>query len=207
VLLNLRFVPMGIAIAPWLRHGAWLRAARGQALIDASWALSGRGDGRFDVDFLLGATAIQYPAWVLGTAVGALAGAAIGDPNALGLDSIFPAFFLGLLVAELRKPSAPRVALLGRHCGRPDSGGAGGGPDHRRRPGRDPGTPAVSAVVWVTVAGLAIATAGGHAKAITIDARVLGLAVAASALALRAPLYVVVIAAAAATAILRAIVS
>jgi len=113
VLLNLRFVPMGIAIAPWLRHGAWLRAARGQALIDASWALSGRGDGRFDVDFLLGATAIQYPAWVLGTAVGALAGAAIGDPNALGLDSIFPAFFLGLLVAELRKPSAPRVALLG----------------------------------------------------------------------------------------------
>ncbi len=65
----------------------------------------------------------------------------------------------------------------------------------------------MSAVVWVTVAGLAIATAGGHAKAITIDARVLGLAVAASALALRAPLYVVVIAAAAATAILRAIVS
>ena len=113
VLLNLRFVPMGIAIAPSLRHGAWLRAARGQALVDASWALSSRGHGRFDVDFLLGATAIQYPAWVLGTVAGALAGSAIGNPNALGLDAIFPAFFLGLLVGELRRPAARPVALLG----------------------------------------------------------------------------------------------
>jgi 4-azaleucine resistance transporter AzlC len=113
VLLNLRFVPMGIAIAPWLRHGAWLRAARGQALVDASWALSSRGDGRFDVDFLLGATAIQYPAWVLGTVAGALVGSAIASPDALGLDAVFPAFFLGLLVTELRRPAARPVALAG----------------------------------------------------------------------------------------------
>jgi len=102
ILLNLRFVPMGIAIAPSLRHGGLGRAFRGQALVDASWALANRGDGRFDIEFLLGSTLAQYPGWVLGTVLGALAGGAIGNPGALGLDAIFPAFFLALLAAELR---------------------------------------------------------------------------------------------------------
>lgn len=86
---------MGISIAPFLPHRALGRAVRGQALVDASWALSIRGEGRFDVDFLLGATLIQYPAWVFGTVAGVLAGGVISDPNSLGLDAIFPAFFLG----------------------------------------------------------------------------------------------------------------
>ncbi len=113
LLLNLRFVPMGIAIAPWLPHRALGRAVRGQALVDASWALSNRGEGRFDVDFLLGATLVQYPSWVIGTIVGVLAGGVIGDPTTLGLDAVFPAFFLALLVVEMRRPAARRVAVLG----------------------------------------------------------------------------------------------
>jgi 4-azaleucine resistance transporter AzlC len=113
ILLNLRFVPMGIAIAPSLPHGALGRALRGQALVDASWALANRGDGRFDTSFLLGSTLAQYPAWVLGTALGAVAGGAIGNPASLGLDAIFPAFFLGLLVAELRRPGGRTAAALG----------------------------------------------------------------------------------------------
>lgn len=113
MLLNLRFVPMGIAIAPSLRAGPLGRALRGQAIIDASWALANRGGGRFDIEFLLGSTLAQYPAWVGGTVVGALAGGLIGNPRALGLDAIFPAFFLGLLVAELRRAEARPVAMLG----------------------------------------------------------------------------------------------
>ena len=113
LLLNLRFVPMGIAIAPSLRAGPLGRALRGQALVDASWALANRGGGRFDIDFLLGSTLAQYPAWVAGTIIGALAGGLLGNPRSLGLDAIFPAFFLGLLVAELRRPQARRVAALG----------------------------------------------------------------------------------------------
>jgi 4-azaleucine resistance transporter AzlC len=111
-LLNLRFVPMGIAIAPSLEHRALGRALRGQALVDASWALSNRGDGRFDVPLLLGSTLAQYPAWVFGTVVGVALGGVIGNPDAFGLDAIFPAFFLGLLVIELRRPGAPLVAGL-----------------------------------------------------------------------------------------------
>jgi 4-azaleucine resistance transporter AzlC len=113
VLLNLRFVPMGIAIAPWLPHGSLGRALRGQALIDASWALANRGDGRFDTQFLVGSTLVQYPAWVLGTALGVVVGASIGNPDTLGLDAIFPAFFLGLLLNEIRRPGAPVVCALG----------------------------------------------------------------------------------------------
>jgi 4-azaleucine resistance transporter AzlC len=113
ILLNLRFVPMGIAIAPSLPHGGLGRALRGQALVDASWALANRGDGRFDIDHLLGSTLAQYPGWVLGTVLGAIAGGVIGNPDALGLDAIFPAFFLALLAAELRRPGARPVAALG----------------------------------------------------------------------------------------------
>ena len=113
VLLNLRFIPMGIAIAPSLLHGRWGRAARGQAIVDASWALAARGGGRFDIDFLLGSTAAQYPVWVLGTVLGVLGGSLIGDPKALGLDAIFPAFFLALLVPELRSRDGRAVAATG----------------------------------------------------------------------------------------------
>jgi len=61
----------------------------------------------------LGGTLPQYPAWVLGTVVGVVAGGALGNPESLGLDAIFPAFFLGLLAAELRRPHAVATALVG----------------------------------------------------------------------------------------------
>jgi 4-azaleucine resistance transporter AzlC len=103
ILLNARYVPMGIALAPSLRGSALGRAAVGQTMIDASWAMANLGRGRFDPAFMVGATAPSYPAWVGGTAIGVLIGDAIGDPNDLGLDALFPAFFLGLLFAgELR---------------------------------------------------------------------------------------------------------
>ena len=88
-------------------------AATGQATVDASWALAVRGDGGFDREHFLGATLPQYPAWVGGTALGVFGGGALGDPSALGLDAIFPAFFLGLLAAELGRPRALAAALLG----------------------------------------------------------------------------------------------
>jgi 4-azaleucine resistance transporter AzlC len=112
-MLNARFLPMGLAAAPALRGRALRRAVEGQAVVDASWALAVRGEGSFDRELLLGATMPQYPAWVAGTLIGVLAGGALGDPDTLGLDAIFPAFFLGLLAAELSRPRAAAAALLG----------------------------------------------------------------------------------------------
>ena len=45
VLLNARFGPMGVAVAPYLKGGPLRRALEGQAVIDASWALASRGGG------------------------------------------------------------------------------------------------------------------------------------------------------------------
>ena len=114
VLLNARFGPMGIAVAPYLKGGPLRRALEGQAVIDASWALASRGGGRFDREFMIGATIPQGAAWIIGTAIGALGGNFIGNPERLGLDVIFPAFFLALLADELRGGRrAVTVALTG----------------------------------------------------------------------------------------------
>ena len=114
ILLNVRYVPMGIALAPSLRGGALRRAAIGQTMIDFSWAATSRGGGRFDPAFMMGATTPAYPCWVGGTALGVLAGDLIGDPAALGLDALFPAFFLCLLVEGELRPGLPAVvAALG----------------------------------------------------------------------------------------------
>lgn len=102
VLLNARFLPMGIAVAPFLKGGPLRRALEGQAVVDASWAMASRGGGRFDREFMIGATIPQVTLWIVGTIVGVLVGGAVGNVERLGLDVIFPAFYLTLLVEELR---------------------------------------------------------------------------------------------------------
>lgn len=100
-LLNLRFLPMGVAIAASVRGSALWRAVQGQAIIDLSWAMSAREGGRFDIPYMVGITAANYPAWLGGTVLGVLAGDVIGNPENLGLDALFPAFFLALLWTEI----------------------------------------------------------------------------------------------------------
>ena len=112
-LMNGRFLAMGTALAPSLPGGPLKRAAQGQTVVDASWALASRGDGTFDRWLLFGTTAPQYVTWVLGTVVGAFGGELLGDTDRLGLDAVFPMFFLGILVAELREPRSRFVAICG----------------------------------------------------------------------------------------------
>ena len=111
--MNSRFLPMGVALGPSLPGGRLRRAVQGQTVVDSSWALALRPDGTFDRAFLFGHSAGQYVCWVTGTALGVLGGGV--DSRALGLDAVFPAFFLALLVAELRKGTrtSAGVALAG----------------------------------------------------------------------------------------------
>ena len=113
LLINTRFLPMGLAVAPTLKGGPLRRAAEGQTMVDASWALANRGDGTFDRQIMMGATIPQASAWWIGTALGALGGALLGDPETLGLDAIFPAFYLALLAEELSDRSMLSSAALG----------------------------------------------------------------------------------------------
>ncbi len=117
MLLNSRYVPMGIALAPSLEaeRSLWKRCLISQAMVDFSWAAAMRGGGRFDHRFMVGVTIPMYLSWIAGTAVGVLAGDLLGDPESLGLDAIFPAFFLALLLGGEAggSPKAVTAALLG----------------------------------------------------------------------------------------------
>jgi 4-azaleucine resistance transporter AzlC len=112
-LMNSRFLPMGLALAPSLPGSWWKRGAQGQTVVDASWAMASLGEGRFDRWFLFGATAPQYVCWILGTVIGAVGGDLLGDIDALGLDAVYPAFFLALLYAEMTNRRSRLVALAG----------------------------------------------------------------------------------------------
>jgi len=111
VLLNARYAPISISVAPLFDGPRLRRLVESQLIVDESWALASRGGGRFDRRILLGAGLLLYAAWVSGTAVGVLAGDALGDPKDLGLDGAFPALFLALLVPQLRAPRASVAAL------------------------------------------------------------------------------------------------
>lgn len=112
-MMNSRFLAMGAALGPSLPGGPLKRAAQGQAVVDASWALALREDGTFDRRMLFGSSAIQYVTWQSGTILGALGGDLLGDPDTLGLDAVYPAFFLALLIAEARSGRTRGVAALG----------------------------------------------------------------------------------------------
>jgi 4-azaleucine resistance transporter AzlC len=113
LLLNARYAPIGISVAPWLEGPRWRRFLHAQLVVDESWAIAARGEGRYDRRILIGAGVLLYVAWVLGTAVGAVAGRALGDPTKLGLDAAFPALFLALLVPQVRSRKPLFAALLG----------------------------------------------------------------------------------------------
>jgi predicted branched-subunit amino acid permease len=113
LLVNARFLVMGFAVGPSLPGSALSRAAQGQALVDASFAVASGGDGHFDRGLLIGATLPQAAAWIGGTAVGVLAGPLLGDPRRFGLDAIFAAFYLFLAAGEAHSRRGLAAALAG----------------------------------------------------------------------------------------------
>src|SRR3954449_9773936 len=113
MLMNGRWLPMGLAVGPFLSGGRLKRAAQSLALVDASFALSSRGDGTYDRGVLIGATLPQAAAWTGGTLIGVLTGSLLTDPGALGLDAMFPAFFAVLLAGEVRGRAAVTLACAG----------------------------------------------------------------------------------------------
>jgi 4-azaleucine resistance transporter AzlC len=103
LLLNARYLAFGLSVAPLLRGAPGRRAVAAQLLTDESAALALAQPGPQEaarVFWLTGAA--LYLTWNTGTLLGALAGDAIGDPRALGLDVASPAAFLALLGPLLR---------------------------------------------------------------------------------------------------------
>src|SRR5436190_8569042 len=102
LMLNARYLPLGVTVAPWLVGGSWSRLLHAHLMVDESWAIASEGQGRWNPRVMLAAGIGLGIAWIGGTAVGVLFGDALGDPSKLGLDAAFPALFLALLAPQLR---------------------------------------------------------------------------------------------------------
>lgn len=111
-MVNVRHLPYGLAAAPYLGTGS-ARLARIHLVNDESVALAlAQPDvpsGRRGLTYAGGGIAL---AWPLGAAAGAALGSVI-SPDALGLDAVFPAVILALVVPALRECTTRRPLFLG----------------------------------------------------------------------------------------------
>jgi 4-azaleucine resistance transporter AzlC len=113
VLLNARYAPISVTVGDQFRGSVVRRLLEAQLIVDESWALSRHSDERYDRRLLVGGGLVLYVCWVGGTALGALVGDRLGDPERYGLDAAFPALFLALLVPQVTSRRALAAALAG----------------------------------------------------------------------------------------------
>jgi 4-azaleucine resistance transporter AzlC len=113
VLLNARYAPISVTVADQFEGPVLRRLLEAQLIVDESWALSRREDGRYDRRLLIGGGLVLYGCWVGGTALGAVIGNRLGDPNRYGLDAAFPTLFLALLITQIDSRRALAAALAG----------------------------------------------------------------------------------------------
>ena len=113
VLLNARYAPISLTVAPVLGGPLLSRLLQSQLIVDESWAVSQVGGGRVDRRLIVGAGLTLYVGWLGGTALGVVGAGVVGNPARFGLDAAFPALFLALLVAQLSSRQALVAAVLG----------------------------------------------------------------------------------------------
>lgn len=101
--VNARHILLGAAIAPWmLKVPPLRRAAALFFLSDANFAqaMTARARGEHDAGVLLGSGLLMWAAWMIGTAIGAYGGAALGDLTRFGLDVVMVCYFSAMALAQ-----------------------------------------------------------------------------------------------------------
>lgn len=111
LLVNARHLPFGFALADTVRGHRWVGSF---LMIDeaVAFGLAQQDPVRRRVAYFTCAVGL-FVAWNIGVAIGALAGTAITDTDAFGLDAAFPAVLLALVLPALRDPAQRIPALLG----------------------------------------------------------------------------------------------
>lgn len=114
VMLALRNAAYGISLVPVFPRSLRERAVLSHLVIDETTAMARAQDDPLAARRAFLATGVSvWVFWNTGTLVGALIGNGIGDPRTYGLDAMFPAAFLALLVPQLRRAGAPVSAIAG----------------------------------------------------------------------------------------------
>lgn len=113
LLLGTRNTLYGLRMAPLLKWRGWRRAAAAHVLIDESTAMSVNREttAAARLGFLTTGVSV-FVLWNLATALGAVAGEAVGDPRTFGLDAAVGAAFLALLWPRLKDRRNVLVGVL-----------------------------------------------------------------------------------------------
>ena len=111
LLVNARHLPFGFALADVVRDHRLLGS---YLMLDevTAFALAQRDPHRRRVAFFTCGIAL-WACWNIGALLGALAGTAITDTAAFGLDAAFPAVLVALILPGLRNRTTRAPALLG----------------------------------------------------------------------------------------------
>ena len=114
-LLGARNSMYALSLAPTLRVRGWRRLAAAELTIDESTAMAlANPEPEAAARHAFWSTGLAvYVLWNIGTLLGALGAAAIGDPATLGLDAAIPAAFMALLWPRLVDRSMWALALMG----------------------------------------------------------------------------------------------
>lgn len=114
LLLGARHLPYGLAMAPVVGRSWPARLLGAHLLIDEVVAFSrarGTGARARAAYWACGVALLVF--WTAGTLVGHLAGAAVPDADAFGVDAAFPAALAALLLPALREVRARRAGAAG----------------------------------------------------------------------------------------------
>lgn len=112
LLLNARHLPFGLAMAGTIGDRWPVKLLGAHLMVDESVAFArARGTGPRARAAFFTSGVLLFTSWNAGTVIGLLAGSAVPDPEAFGVDAAFPAALLALLLPSLRGADARRVGL------------------------------------------------------------------------------------------------
>lgn len=111
LLVNVRHIPYGMAMRPYLGKG-WTRVWRAHVINDESvaFALAEKDSDMAEKTFTLAGLAVLV-GWPTGALVGSLLGQGI-DQKVFGLDAIFPAVIVALVMPALKQPRLRWATIL-----------------------------------------------------------------------------------------------
>lgn len=112
-LVNLRHIPYGFVLQPLLGNG--FKKILGIHLItdeSLSFGVASKDKYINKIGYWICGIAITI-SWPLGTLIGALLGNSISDPNTFGLDAVFPAALLALVLPQIENRLLSLFVILG----------------------------------------------------------------------------------------------
>ena len=114
LVLNARLLPYGFAVADVVEGKWWTRLLGAHVIVDESVAFTLREHGRQRRRATFWACGLAlFLCWNAAVVLGALAGAVMRNTGAFGLDAVFPAVLLALVLPSLADRGTRNAALLG----------------------------------------------------------------------------------------------